>query len=159
MGATAAWADDETGWSLLARREGFALALPEALRRDLNSPPKFLTNPQRWNDGSPTALENQPMADDVAFLAALIGDAANRTGIDPRRVFLSGFSNGAAMAFRFASERARLLAAVAPVAGYCTVDPKPVRPVPTLYAVGSFDPLVPFRGGEVRSPWQHRYVR
>ncbi len=63
------------------------------------------------------------------------------------------------MAFRFAAERAELVAAVAPVAGRCWIaDPKPVRPVPTLYAVGSVDPLVPLHGGEVRSPWQHRYV-
>jgi polyhydroxybutyrate depolymerase len=178
MGATAEWADDETGWSRLARREGFALALPEALRPDLNSPPKFLTNPQRWNSGKdegrgmrdeskpespdspihPSSLIPHP-SPDVAFLAALIDDVRNRAGIDPRRVFVSGFSNGAAMAFRFAAERADRLAAVAPVSGYCTVDPKPVRPVPTLYAVGSVDPLAPLRGGEVRSPWQHRYVR
>ena len=56
MGATAEWADDETGWSQLARPENFALALPGALRPDPNEPPKFLTNPQRWNDGSPPHL-------------------------------------------------------------------------------------------------------
>ena len=49
---------------------------------------------------------------------------------------------------------------IAPLAGYCRVkEPRPTRPVPTLYAIGTADPLVPVRGGEVRNPWQHRLVR
>ena len=74
-GATAAWADDETGWSRLAALAGFVLAVPEALRPDPDSPPKFLTNPQRWNDGSPTAGVDGQEVDDVAFLANVIEDA------------------------------------------------------------------------------------
>jgi polyhydroxybutyrate depolymerase len=159
-GATAGWADEETGWSRLAAAEGFALALPEALRPDLHSPPKFLTNPQRWNDGYPSPVAGQPRPDDVAFLISIIEDVAGRAHIDRRRVFVAGFSNGAAMAFRLAAEAADRIAAVAPVAGYCWVaEPEPVRPVPTLYVIGAADPLVPLRGGDVRSPWQHRYVR
>lgn len=159
-GATAAWADDETGWARLAARAGFVLAVPEALRPDPDNPPKFLTNPQRWNDGSPTAGTNGRKVDDVAFLASVIEDAQTRAGADPARIFVSGFSNGAAMVFRMAAEMANRITAVAPVAGYCWVpNPKPARPVPTLYLIGSLDPLVPLRGGEVRSPWQHRYVR
>jgi polyhydroxybutyrate depolymerase len=159
-GATAAWADDETGWSRLAALAGFVLAVPEALRPDPDSPPKFLTNPQRWNDGSPTAGVDGQEGDDVAFLANVIEDAQARAGIDAARIFVSGFSNGAAMAFRMASEMASRIAAVAPVAGYCWVaNPKPARPIPTLYLIGSLDPLLPLRGGEVRSPWLHRYIR
>lgn len=153
-GATAAWADEETGWSRLAQQEGFALVLPEAMRPHPLLPPKFLTNPQRWNDGSPSPIPGQPDDDDVAFLTAIADD------IHARRVLVTGFSNGAAMAFRFAAERANRIAAVAPVAGYCWLPhPQPARPVPTFYLIGSLDPLVPVRGGQVRSPWQHRYLR
>jgi polyhydroxybutyrate depolymerase len=160
-GGTAAWADGETGWSALAAREGFALALPDALPPDRDRPPKFLTNPPRWNDGSDGPTGDPSAADDVAFLAAVIDDAVSRAGADPRRVYLSGFSNGAGMAFRAVAELADRLAAVAPVAGYCRVPEglKPIRPVPTLYLIGSADPLVPLRGGDVRSPWRHRLVR
>lgn len=158
-GGTAAWADRETGWSKLAAREGFALAVPEALPPDPTAPPSFLANPPRWNDGSPPLFDG-PQADDVAFLTAVLDDASGRFGTDPRRVFVTGFSNGAGMAFRFAAERAERVAAVAPVAGLCWVrDPKPARPVPTLYTVGTHDLLVPFRGGEVRLPWNNRLVR
>jgi polyhydroxybutyrate depolymerase len=159
-GGTAAWADGETGWSALAAKEGFALALPEGTPPHPDRPPKFLTNPPRWNDGGPGATGEPLAADDVAFLAAVIDDATDRAGIDPRRVYLSGFSNGAGMAFRAAAELADRITAVAPVAGSCWVaNPRPVRPVPTLYVIGSDDPLVPLRGGEVRSPWLHRLVR
>ena len=155
-GGTAAWADGETGWSALAARDGFALALPEGTPPHPDKPPKFLSNPRRWNDGSPNPVGD---ADDVAFLAALVEDASRRTAIDGTRVYLSGFSNGAGMAFRAAAELP-VFAAVAPVAGLCWVsDPRPVRPVPTLYVVGASDPLIPLRGGDVRSPWLHRIVR
>jgi polyhydroxybutyrate depolymerase len=155
-GATAAWADDETGWSALAARGDFALAVPDALPPNPAEPPTFLHNPPRWNAGS----EDEGGPDDVAFLAALIDDVVARFAADPGRVFVTGFSNGAAMAFRVAAELADRVAAVAPVAGYCQVtDPRPIRPVPTLYIVGAADPLVPVRGGEVRDPWRHRYVR
>ncbi|MBX9622234.1 MAG: hypothetical protein K2X82_00310 [Gemmataceae bacterium] len=166
-GGTAAWADDETGWSALAAKEGFALALPEGLSPHPDRPPKFLTNPRRWNDGRRAdeggAAANVPPspADDVAFLGMVIDDALGRAGADPRRVLLSGFSNGAGMAFRAAAGLADKLAAVAPVAGYNRAPDgeRPSRPVPTLFAIGSADPLVPPRGGEVRNPWEHRLVR
>ncbi len=158
-GGTAAWADRETGWSKLAVREGFALVIPEALPPDPTAPPSFLTNPPRWNDGSPVDLF--PVgADDVAFLEAVIDDAVNRHDVDSRRVYLSGFSNGAGMTFRFAAERAERVAAIAPVAGYCWVrDSRPARPVPTIYTVGASDLLLPIRGGDVRLPWHNRLVR
>ncbi|MBA4062230.1 MAG: hypothetical protein C0501_00725 [Isosphaera sp.] len=165
-GATAAWADDETGWSGLAARENFALAIPEALPPDPGKPPAFLGNPPRWNDGSGQwsvvsgQSDTADPPDDVSFLSAVIDDAVTRCRADARRVFVTGFSNGAAMAFRVAAELADRVAAVAPVAGYCQLpDPRPGRPIPTLYIVGAADPLVPVRGGEVRDPWRHRYVR
>jgi polyhydroxybutyrate depolymerase len=158
-GAEAAWADRETGWSKLAAREGFALAIPESLPLDPSKPPSFLANPTRWNDHSP-ALSPQVVPDDVAFLDAVLDHATALLGGPTCRVFLTGFSNGAGMVFRFAAERAERVAAVAPVAGYCWVpDPKPSRPVHTLYTVGAADLLLPIRGGEVRLPWSNRLVR
>ncbi len=149
-GSTAAWADGETGWSAVAAREGFALALPAGLPPDPARPPKFLTNPPRWTEGP----------EDVAFLDAVIADALRRTGGDPRRVYLTGFSNGASMTFRYAAERSEMVAAVAPVAGPCRVpDPRPARPVPTFFVIGTADPLVPLYGGPVRLPWGGQLVR
>ncbi len=149
MGATAAWADDEAGWSADFPQMGFALAIPEGLPPNPAKPSKFLTNPPRWGD---LAADG---AADVAFLAAVVQDAARRADVDPL-ARVTGFSNGAGMAFRFASARADLVAALAPVAGHCWIDPKPSRPIPTLYMIGTDDPLVPLGGGAVKLPWANR---
>ena len=103
-GATASWANQETGWSQLAARAGFTLALPDAMSANPDHPPRFLTNPQLWNDGCPTSPSTGASTDDVSFLARVIDDVQSRLGIDAKRVYLSGFSNGAAMAFRDASD-------------------------------------------------------
>ncbi|MBP3959452.1 hypothetical protein J8F10_29765 [Gemmata sp. G18] len=181
-GGTAEWADRETGWSELARREGFALAVPEALPPDPTKPPSLLANPPRWNDASwaydqqtttiehdtgsssgsdsPFARRSSALPDDVQFLTAVMDDAIFRLGLDSRNVFVTGFSNGAGMTFRIAAESANRVAAIAPVAGHCWVrDPRPARPVPTLYTVGARDLLLPLRGGDVRLPWRNRLVR
>lgn len=158
-GGTAAWADHETGWSKLAAEQGFALAVPEALPPNPHAPLSFLRNPPRWSDGSPALFDAQEV-DDVGFLTHLIADATKRFGVNARRVFVTGFSNGAGMTFRFAAERANLVAAIAPVAGHLWLrDPRPACPVPTLYTIGTRDLLLPIRGGEVRLPWTNRLVR
>ncbi len=159
-GGTAEWTAQETRLPSFATREGFVLIVPEALRPRPDLPPKFLTNPPRWNDGSPAAnAELQTDHDDVGFLSLVLTDALARTSVDPRRVYLTGFSNGAGMAFRFAAERCGLVAAVAPVAGHCWVSPQVIpRPVPTLFVIGSVDPLLPYRGGAVELPWGNKLV-
>lgn len=160
-GGTAEWTAGETKLPAFAAAAGFVLVVPEALRPRPDLPPKFLTNPPRWNDGSSAATaEFQTDADDVGFLSLVLADALARTGGDPRRVYLTGFSNGAGMAFRFAAERPERVAAVAPVAGHCWVPPTPAaRPVPTLYIIGSRDPLLPYRGGAVEVPWGNKLLQ
>jgi len=154
-GGTALLAIEETRLAEFADRAGFAVAFAEGLAVNPELPAKFLSNPQRWNDGSTRA--GHPLHtdnDDVGFLAAVVADATVRAGADPERVFLTGFSNGASMAFRFAAERAELIRAVAPIAGYNWIgDPRPTRPVPTLFLIGDADPLIPLHGGAVQLPW------
>jgi polyhydroxybutyrate depolymerase len=158
-GGTALWADRETGWSQLAAREGFTLVIPEALPPNPTARLSFLTNPPRWNDGSPQPFD-APQPDDIAFLTAVLDDTLARTGANSRQICITGFSNGAGMTFRFAAECADRVAAIAPVAGYCWLsDPKPARPMPTLYTVGTADLLLPFRGGDVLLPWNNRLTR
>lgn len=156
-GGTAEWSADETRLPPFAAANGFLLVVPEALCPYPDQVPKFLSNPPRWNDGSHAASEElQTSADDVGFLAAVIADVLARTSADPHRVYLTGFSNGAGMTFRFAAERSDLVAAIAPIAGHAWDTPKPRRPVPTLYVVGTLDPLVPYRGGSVELPWGNK---
>jgi len=148
-GGTAAWAAEETGWSEQADREGFALVYPEGLASDPEKPPKFLTNPQEWNDGS-----GRGQADDVGFLAEVLEDVSKRVAIDRSRIYVSGFSNGAGMTFRLVAEQSERFAAMAPVSGHCWVKPERLpHIVPTYYLMGDSDPLLPLPGGTSRTPW------
>ena len=52
-------------------------------------------------------------ADDVGYLSAVIGWVGGELGLSAERVYLAGFSNGAAMTQRFAAERPEELAAAA----------------------------------------------
>ncbi len=56
-------------------------------------------------------------ADDVRFLSALIDALSAEFHIDPSRIFVTGFANGAAMTYRLACERPGKIAAIAPVGG------------------------------------------
>ena len=159
-GGNAHYAAKETRWEGFAARHGFTVAFPQGLPVDPSQQPKFLTNPQRWNDGS--TRPGDPFhteVDDVEYLDQLIETMLRLYRINPARVFLSGFSTGAGMAFRFAAEGRQRLAAVAPVAGYCAVKPVPNSlAVPTLYIVGDADLLIPLHGGPVKLPWGGREV-
>ena len=159
-GGTAAWTLGDTGWADKADREGFLVVLPDGLRPDLAKPPHFVDNPQVWNDGSPKLVPHEPEGDDVGFLDAMLDALIAEGAADPRRVYVTGFSNGAGMTFRLAAERSRRFAAVAPVAGHCWLtDARPERPPPTLLLAGGADPLCPWYGGEIVTPWHDRRVR
>jgi len=145
-GGSADLAAMETGWSRQAETEGFAVVYPEGVAMRPDRPAKFLTIPQEWNDGS-----ERGRLEDVGFIDVVLDKLPAK--IDRARVCVTGFSNGAGMAIRYAAERAERIAALAPVAGHCWIDPKPVRAIPTYYIVGDSDPLVPIAGGTVRTFW------
>lgn len=153
-GGTAAVAEQQAGWAERARAGGLAVVLPEGTPPDPTSPPSFRMNPQLWNDGSGRGPVARQQVDDVGFVIALIGRLAAEHDLDRGRVFLSGFSNGASLAFRVAAEHPELIAAIAPVAGHCWIEPPPLsRPVPLLHLAGESDPLNPPAGGTVATPW------
>jgi len=147
-GGTGKAAAEETGWGAKADKEGFLAVFPDALPPDPAKPSRFAGNPQLWNDGSDRFYPGQKAPDDVAFLNAMLDELAARFAVDPRRVFMTGFSNGASMCFRFGAEASMRLAAIAPVAGACWLETITLeRPVPMCYLTGTADPLNPIEGG------------
>jgi len=151
-GGKARGAMSETGWSAKADRENFFAVYPEGVPHDPGRHASFVLNPQTWNDGS--GRENLPAArmqiDDVGFVNAMLDDLGARLRVDPRRVYATGFSNGASMTFRVGRELAARLAAIAPVAGSDWLDkPAPARPIPLFYLTGTQDPLNPIDGGPI----------
>jgi polyhydroxybutyrate depolymerase len=100
-----------------------------------------------WNSG---AEYEQPShgADDVAFTRMIIDRVSAMYRVDPRRVFVTGFSNGGQMAYRLALELADRIAAIAPMSGgRLAGGARPSRPVPVMHFHGLADTVYPLRGG------------
>jgi polyhydroxybutyrate depolymerase len=88
--------------------------------------------------------------DDLAYTNDLLADLRQRIRIDGRRVFASGFSNGAAMVQRLACEAAETFAAIAPVSGenqFALDGCTPSARVAVLDIHGTLDRCWPYDGG------------
>jgi polyhydroxybutyrate depolymerase len=155
-GANAEIASKYYGWEEKADQESFIVVFPQALPVDQAKPSDFKQNPNVWNDGSERANKN---VNDVAYLRRVIEDVSSRHSIDPTRIYMSGFSNGASMTFRAGVELSNMLAAIAPVMGQLYLQsPHPENPVSLIYIVGTVDPLNPFNGGMATNPWDNKPV-
>ncbi len=147
-GGTGKGTRETTRWDHKAEKEGFLAAFPNATRPDPDSPPKFGKNSPIWNDGSGRLHAGENGAPDVRFLEALIDQVSRSYQVDARRIYMTGFSNGASMTFRAGMELSDRLAAVAPVAGaFWIADPEIKSPLPLLYVTGTADTMNPLEGG------------
>ena len=100
-----------------------------------------------WNASICCPLATTNSVDDVAFFDALLADLSATFCVDPRRVGLAGYSNGAMMVQRIACQRASVVASVSAVSGPYDGSCAPSRPVPILYAHALDDTRVPYDGG------------
>jgi polyhydroxybutyrate depolymerase len=130
------------GLDALADRHGFLVVYPNGTGPLPNT---LLT----FNAGNNCCgLAQRQRVDDVGFAAAIIDDVSRRVAVDARRVYATGHSNGAIMAYRLAAERADLVAAIAPVAGAMSVDQfAPARPVAVMHIHSVDDPRALYAGG------------
>lgn len=105
--------------------------------------PEGLGSPQRWSFGS--RAEGQR---DVAFIRDLIAHMQGQFTIDPKRIYVTGISNGAQMSYRLACDLGDTIAAFAPVSGSYPPfkDCPPVRPIPVVIFHGTADRLLPYAG-------------
>lgn len=149
-GGTSSDALLESNMMAKSDQAGFILVTPEATRPDMNKPGSFTTNPQTWNDGSGRF---SPNADDVVFISTLIDKVVADFKADPKRVFVTGFSNGASMTNRVGAELSDKVLAIAPVSGHLWLDYTSIKkPVSVCYIIGTDDPLNPINGGNVKVP-------
>ena len=121
-----------SGMSIKADAAGFIAAYPEGLGK-----------PQAWHFGS--LAEAQA---DVQFIRDLVGALENAGSIDPKRIYVTGISNGAEMSYRLACDAADVFAAFAPVSGAYQKygDCHPGRPVPAVAFHSTDDKLLPYTG-------------
>lgn len=143
-GATARYAIRDTAFTKLSDAFGFLCVFPEGLRANLKEPPLMVRNAQTWNDGSGRFFSGESDVDDVGFLDAVIADVKGKFDVDSKRIYMTGFSNGASMTFRYALERPGVLSAIAPIAGGFWVEPPHAKlRVPTVYITGTDDKYNP----------------
>jgi polyhydroxybutyrate depolymerase len=132
------------GFNTLADEDGFIMVYPDGI--ELN-----------WNDGRTDEEANdrahRENIDDVGFISALIDTMIKDYNINPKRVYVTGISNGAIMSYRLACELSHKITAIAPVDGNIPYmlfpECSPSRPVSVLAINNTDDPLVPFEGGEI----------
>ena len=130
-------------FDLQADRHGWVVAYPDGYD-------------QHWNDCRKDAdyVANQQNIDDVAYLRQLIHWFVTERGIDPRRVFVTGHSNGGQMAYRLALEAPELVRAIAPISANLPVRESMAcsqsgEPMSVAIFNGTADPINPYDGGVV----------
>lgn len=151
-GGTADNAMHDTGWHIKAQQQGFIVAFPEGTPPDPQQKSDFRKNPQAWNDGSGRFHVERMGINDASFTRALIEDIKGKAKIDPRRIFLTGFSNGSSLVYRLGYELDDIVAAIAPVgsSGLRITAAKPLG-VSLIAIHGALDPINPVQGGAVRN--------
>jgi polyhydroxybutyrate depolymerase len=134
-----------TGMDAVADTGPFVVAYPNGIGGNLG----FNQNRRTWNAGDCCGKAVRNMVDDVRFIEKVIEDIAAKLSIDARRVYVTGMSNGAMMAYRLACEIPDKIAAIIPVAGTIAVENcNAAKDIPVLHIHGMEDKNVPISGGE-----------
>jgi polyhydroxybutyrate depolymerase len=134
-----------SGLNATADAAGFIVAYPDGTGR--------LRRMLTFNAGNCCGAAAADNIDDVAFVRHLLDDLDRLANVDRRRVFATGMSNGAMMAYRLASELSDRIAAIAPVGGPMgTLTCRPGRAVSVMHFHGDADAFAPFEGGRGRGP-------
>ena len=126
-------AEKSYGWDELAASEGFIVAYPNGDGKAWNAGGGCCGSPGR--DGT----------DDVAFIESVVADIEASHSIDASRVYATGMSNGALLAYRLACDT-DLFAAIAPVAGTIVGDCDSPTPTSVLEIHGLADTSVRMDG-------------
>ena len=127
-----------TGFDRVADQRGFAVVYPQSDGPDWAVGCTSCTNASRGG------------IDDVRFVEDVLDDLAGSIPVDTRRVWATGFSQGALLSHFLACEIPDRIAAFASVAAtmieQVVVGCVPTRKVPWLLVHGSEDPVLPAEG-------------
>ncbi len=142
-GGRSATARLQSGMDVTSDKAGFIVVYPDGTGRTIWSR-RLLT----WNAGECCGNALEKNVDDVGFINAVLDDVSSLFNIDASRIYATGLSNGAMMAYRLACELSGRIAAIAPIAATMAVrECRPERPVSVIHFHGTADRNSPFMGG------------
>ena len=100
-----------------------------------------------WDAGTCCGWATVHRVDDVRFLVGVVESVERRLPIDPRRIAVTGFSNGALMSYRLLCERPDVFRSAVVVAGGVVTTPcTAARGVNLLHVHGGRDGIIPLDG-------------
>jgi polyhydroxybutyrate depolymerase len=106
-----------------------------------------------WNAAHCCAYARENKIDDVGFIKKIIDELVTSGRADPKRIFVTGMSNGAMMSHVLARQLPDTIAAIAPIVGAVFGDEAPAKaPVAAIIFVGQVDQTVPAAGGPLGGP-------
>src|SRR5262249_19891013 len=105
-----------------------------------------------WNATDSCCDFDKSGVDDSTYLSGLIAEIEQKYSVDPKRVYVFGYSNGAFMAHRLACDHGDQIAAFASFAGETWKDTSKCHggapaPLPMLQIQGTADMTVDYMGG------------
>ncbi|MEY2588189.1 MAG: polyhydroxybutyrate depolymerase [Acidimicrobiaceae bacterium] len=132
-----------SGFDGLAEANGFIVVYPDGIGVGADG-----TELRTWNGGDCCGPAVKQQVDDVGFIRLLIAQVRSQHDIDSARVFATGHSNGAILAYRLACELSDEIVAIgvqsaAPEVSTCT----PAHAVSMLQIHGAADLNIPIDGG------------
>jgi polyhydroxybutyrate depolymerase len=127
---SAGWQDEYfTGWSAFAAKKGFIVAYPQARPSSQSG---------LWDPYTPAST-------DVAYLKSVVADVSASYCVNPSRVHVDGWSNGAVMSQRTACDAADVFASASSYAGGTPTAAgfgtpcAPSRPIAMALFAGQYD--------------------
>lgn len=135
-GCTATELPGQLHLDTLAAKAHFAVAAPASGHVDARGA-------TYWNATAACCDFEGKGHDDVGAIVKLIDERVKAGGIDRKRVYLVGFSNGGFLAWRIACEHADKIAAIVSIGGGAPEKCTPSSPVAVLDVHGGADDVVP----------------
>lgn len=142
LGGSGATLANSLGLRAFAEAQRFAFMAPDGA--------EDFSGRRFWNASPSCCNFDQLEVDHIALLRGWITAALKQPLVDPKRVYLIGYSNGGFMAYRAACELGGLLRGIVSIAGAGPSDPKacnPGHPLSVIEIHGDADPIVSFDGG------------
>jgi polyhydroxybutyrate depolymerase len=127
-------AENDYHWDAEADAHGFIVAYPDGIDHS-------------WNAGTCCGPAVRQDVDDVRFLTTLIEHLRANQHVDPDRIYVTGMSNGAMMAYRLACESSTHIAAIGSVAGTLAAPCSGAPQTSVMEIHGADDAYVPLHGG------------